>query len=52
MKQHLIIFTRYPEPHRTKTRMILRLRPEGAAEPRQATINRRLTAVARVRTRS
>jgi uncharacterized protein len=32
MKRHLIIFTRYPEPHRTKTRLIPRLGPEGAAE--------------------
>jgi uncharacterized protein len=32
MKRHLIILTRYPEPHRTKTRMIPRLGPEGAAQ--------------------
>jgi rSAM/selenodomain-associated transferase 1 len=32
VSRHLIIFTRYPEPHRTKTRMIPRLGPEGAAE--------------------
>jgi uncharacterized protein len=32
MKRHLIIFTRCPEPHRTKTRMIPRLGPEGAAQ--------------------
>ncbi len=32
MSRHLIIFTRYPEPHRTKTRMIPRLGPEGAAQ--------------------
>jgi uncharacterized protein len=32
MKRHLIIFTRYPEPHRTKTRMIPLLGPEGAAQ--------------------
>lgn len=32
MKRYLIIFTRYPEPHRTKTRLIPRLGPEGAAE--------------------
>ncbi len=30
--QHLIIFTRYPEPHRTKTRLIPLLGAEGAAE--------------------
>jgi uncharacterized protein len=32
VSRHLIIFTRYPEPHRTKTRMIPRLGPEGAAQ--------------------
>jgi uncharacterized protein len=31
MIRHLIIFTRYPEPHRTKTRLIPLLGPEGAA---------------------
>lgn len=31
MKQYLIIFTRYPEPHRSKTRLIPLLGPEGAA---------------------
>ncbi len=32
VSQHLLIFTRYPEPHCTKTRLIPRLGPEGAAE--------------------
>ena len=32
MSPHLIIFTRYPEPHRTKTRLIPRLGPGGAAQ--------------------
>lgn len=32
MKRNLIIFTRYPEPHRTKTRLIPLLGPNGAAE--------------------
>lgn len=31
MEQRLIIFTRYPEPHKTKTRLISVLGPEGAA---------------------
>ncbi len=31
-KQHLIIFTRYPEPGKTKTRLIPALGTEGAAE--------------------
>ncbi len=31
-KQHLVIFTRYPEPGKTKTRLIGALSPEGAAE--------------------
>src|SRR4028119_49398 len=30
-KQHLIIFTRYPEPGKTKTRLIPALGTEGAA---------------------
>lgn len=30
--KHLIIFTRYPEPGRTKTRLIPALGPEGAAQ--------------------
>ncbi|MEA5569491.1 TIGR04282 family arsenosugar biosynthesis glycosyltransferase [Calothrix sp. UHCC 0171] len=30
-QQHLIVFTRYPEPHRAKTRMIPLLGAEGAA---------------------
>ncbi len=30
-QQHLIIFTRYPEPNRTKTRLIPLLGAEGAA---------------------
>ncbi len=34
----LIIFTRFPEPHKTKTRLIPALGPEGAAE-----IQRRMT---------
>ncbi|HUT93907.1 MAG TPA: TIGR04283 family arsenosugar biosynthesis glycosyltransferase [Thermoguttaceae bacterium] len=32
MDRHLIIFTRYPEPHKTKTRLIPALGAEGAAE--------------------
>ncbi|MEO1147370.1 MAG: TIGR04283 family arsenosugar biosynthesis glycosyltransferase [Cyanobacteria bacterium J06638_22] len=32
MVDHLIIFTRYPEPGRTKTRLIPALGPEGAAD--------------------
>lgn len=32
MKRTLIIFTRYPQPHRSKTRLIPFLGPEGAAE--------------------
>ncbi|ELR96793.1 TIGR04282 family arsenosugar biosynthesis glycosyltransferase [Gloeocapsa sp. PCC 73106] len=32
MQQRLIIFTRYPEPGKTKTRMIPLLGPEGAAK--------------------
>ena len=31
MKPHLVILTRYPEPHKTKTRLIPALGPEGAA---------------------
>ena len=31
MDRHLIIFTRYPEPHKTKTRLIPALGAEGAA---------------------
>jgi glycosyltransferase A (GT-A) superfamily protein (DUF2064 family) len=31
MDKRLIIFTRYPEPHKTKTRFIPTLGPEGAA---------------------
>lgn len=31
-KQHLVIFTRYPEPGKTKTRLISALGAEGAAE--------------------
>lgn len=31
MNRRLIIFTRFPEPHRTKTRLIPALGPEGAA---------------------
>ncbi|MCL4206321.1 MAG: DUF2064 domain-containing protein [Pirellulaceae bacterium] len=31
MSRHRIIFTCFPEPHRTKTRMIPRLGPAGAA---------------------
>ena len=30
--EHVIVFTRYPQPGRTKTRMIPTLGPEGAAE--------------------
>lgn len=30
--EHLIVLTRYPEPGRTKTRMIPKLGPEGAAD--------------------
>ena len=32
MKLRLVIFTRFPEPHKTKTRLIPALGPEGAAE--------------------
>ena len=32
MKLRLVIFTRLPEPHKTKTRLIPALGPEGAAE--------------------
>ena len=32
MTKHLIIFTRYPEPGQTKTRLIPALGPEGAAQ--------------------
>lgn len=31
LKQHLIIFTRYPEPGKTKTRLIPALETVGAA---------------------
>lgn len=31
MKQRLVIFTRFPEPHKAKTRLIPALGPEGAA---------------------
>ena len=37
-RQRLIIFTRYPEPGKTKTRLISRLGPQGAAE-----LQRRMT---------
>ena len=30
--QRLVVFTRFPEPHRTKTRLIPALGPEGAAQ--------------------
>ncbi len=32
MKPHLVVFARYPQPHRAKTRLIPALGPEGAAE--------------------
>ncbi len=31
MKQRLVVFTRFPEPHKAKTRLIPALGPEGAA---------------------
>ena len=44
--QRLVIFTRFPEPHRTKTRLIPALGPEGAAQL-QRDMTRHTLAVAR-----
>jgi hypothetical protein len=41
----LIIFTRFPEPHKTKTRLIPALGPEGAADLQQRMTRRTLDTV-------
>lgn len=43
MKNHLIIFTRYPEPGKTKTRLIPALGKEGAAKLQQKMTEQKLT---------
>lgn len=43
--QRLIIFTRFPEPHKTKTRLIPALGPDGAADLQQCMTRRTLDTV-------
>lgn len=43
--QRLIIFTRFPEPHKTKTRLIPALGPEGAADLQRRMTRRTLDTV-------
>ena len=51
MKQRLVIFTRFPEPHKTKTRLIPALGPEGAAEMQREMTLHTLTRVRELATR-
>jgi len=48
MKEHLIIFTRYPEPGKTKTRMIPALGEQGAAQLQQQMTEHTLAQVKNV----
>lgn len=45
MKRHIIVFSRYPEPHTTKTRLIPALGAEGAADLQRAMTRHTLAAV-------
>ena len=45
MKRRLVIFTRFPEPHKTKTRLIPALGPDGAAELQREMTRHTLAAV-------
>jgi uncharacterized protein len=48
MKKHLIIFTRFPEAGRTKTRLIPMLGPQGAADLQRKMTEHTLAQVARI----
>jgi rSAM/selenodomain-associated transferase 2/rSAM/selenodomain-associated transferase 1 len=50
-KKHLIVFTRYPEPETTKTRLIPRLGAEGAADLQRKMTEHTLSQVKRLSTR-
>ncbi len=50
-KEHLIVFTRYPEPGTTKTRLIPRLGAEGAADLQRKMTEHTLSQVKRLSTR-
>ena len=50
-KEHLIVFTRYPEPGNTKTRLIPVLGAEGAANLQREMTERTLSQVKRLLTR-
>ena len=51
-KDHLIVFTRYPEPGKTKTRLIPLLGAEGAADLQRKMTEHTLLQVKRLSTRS
>jgi rSAM/selenodomain-associated transferase 2/rSAM/selenodomain-associated transferase 1 len=50
-KEHLIVFTRYPEPGKTKTRLIPLLGAEGAADLQRKMTEHTLSQVKRLSTR-
>ncbi|MDJ0616295.1 MAG: TIGR04282 family arsenosugar biosynthesis glycosyltransferase [Calothrix sp. MO_192.B10] len=49
-KQHLIVFTRYPEPGKTKTRLITALGAEGAANLQRQMTEHTLSQVKKLQT--
>lgn len=51
MTNHLLIFTRYPEPGRTKTRLIPAVGPEGAAAIQRELTERTIQTVRTLQTR-
>jgi rSAM/selenodomain-associated transferase 1 len=51
MDERLIVFTRYPEPGKTKTRLIPALGPEGAAELQRSMTEDTLNNARRLKTR-
>jgi rSAM/selenodomain-associated transferase 1 len=50
-KEHLIVFTRYPEPGKTKTRLIPLLGAKGAADLQRKMTEHTLSQVKRLSTR-